>query len=54
MSPRARRKRVRGGKEGAEARVTIRAREQQVLELSEQGLTQQTIAEEVGVSQAAV
>ena len=37
VTPRARRRRTRGGKEGAEARVTIRAREQRVLELSEQG-----------------
>ena len=54
VTPRARMRRTRGGKEGAEARVTIRAREQRVLELSEQGWTQQATAQEVGVSQAAV
>ena len=54
MSPRARRQSARGGKGGGEALVTIRAREQQVLELSEQGCTQQMIAKEVGVTQAAV
>ena len=54
VSPRARMRRTRGGKEGAEARVTIRAREQRVLELSEQGWTQQAISKEVGVTQAAV
>ena len=54
MSPRARQRRARGGKEGAEARATVREREQRVLEFSEQGWTQKAIAEEVGVTQAAV
>ena len=54
MSPRARPRRARGGKEGAEARATVREREQRVLEFSEQGWTQKAIAKEVGVTQAAV
>ena len=54
MSPRARQRRARGGKEGAEARATVREREQRVLEFSEQGWTQKAIAKEVGVTQAAV
>lgn len=57
MSPRKgtpRRQAQRGGKGGAEPRTTIREREQRVLALSEQGWTQHAIAEELGVTQAAV
>ena len=46
--------RSRGGKGGAEARSTIRERERRVLTLSEQGWTQEAIAEDLGITQAAV
>ncbi len=57
MSPRTptpRRHAPCGGKGGAEPRATIRDREQRVLSLSEQGWTQQAIAEDLGLTQAAV
>lgn len=49
-----RRRRGRGGKNGHEPRVRVRQREQTVVRLATQGRSQQEIAREVGVTQAAV
>ena len=46
--------RGRGGKDGHEPRARVQTREMHALELSIQGHTQQQIADELGVSQAAV
>lgn len=54
MSSRQRNRRGRGGKDGHEPRMRIRTREVRAVELSVQGSTQRQIAEELGVSQAAV
>src|SRR5262245_42867621 len=54
MSGPHRHSRGRGGKNGHEPRARIRTREIRALELSIQGTTQHQIAEELGVSQAAV
>jgi DNA-binding CsgD family transcriptional regulator len=43
-----------GGKNGSEPRVRIRAREQRVLALSEQGWTQAAIAQDLEITQSAV
>ena len=50
----SRRRTTRGGKGGAEPRRVIRHREQRVVTLSDQGWTQEAIADELGISQAAV
>ena len=46
--------RLRGGKGGAEPRATIAYREHKVVELRKQRYSQREIAEELGISQAAV
>ena len=46
--------RSRGGKGGAEPRMVIHARERRVADLSAQGWTQEAIAADLGLSQAAV
>lgn len=43
-----------GGKQGSEPRLRIRAREQRVVTLSEQGWTQDAIARDLDISQSAV
>ena len=54
MSTQRRNHRGRGGKDGHEPRARIQTRELRALELSIQGSTQRQIAEELGISQAAV
>jgi transcriptional regulator with XRE-family HTH domain len=43
-----------GGKQGSEPRVRIRAREQRVVALSDQGWSQEAIAHDLGITQSAV
>jgi transcriptional regulator with XRE-family HTH domain len=43
-----------GGKHGSEPRMRIRAREQRAVTLSDQGWTQEAIAQDLGITQSAV